>query len=90
LIIERKGYGQKNDGAKNGQYFSPIIFLPENCRLLERGTDVALAGILGLSIAAGRYCFSLSPVVGHSESTRRPESLGTRIFPLGPEKLDTA
>ena len=76
-------------GQKNGQYFLPHHFLPENCLLLERGTDITLAGIFGLSIAAGRCCFSLPPVVGHAEATRRPESLGTRIFPLGTEKLDT-
>ena len=60
LIIERKHYGQKNDWAKRWPvFFCPIIFLPENCVLLERGTDGALAGISGLSLAAGRCCKTL-------------------------------
>jgi hypothetical protein len=49
--------GRKMTGRKDGQsFFSPVIFLPQNCLLLERGTDGALAGISGLGLAAGR-CF---------------------------------
>jgi len=56
LIIERKRYGQKNEWAKNIAIFLPNNFSPQNCLLLERGTDGALAGISGLGLAAGR-CF---------------------------------
>jgi hypothetical protein len=72
LIIEPKGYGQKNDGAKEyGPFFLPHHSFAWKLLLLERGTDGAIAGISGLSLAAGRFCFSVSPVVGQSESPGR-------------------
>jgi hypothetical protein len=41
--------GKKMIGQKDGQYF-----FPQNCLLLKRGTDVAIAGISEHSLAAGR------------------------------------
>jgi hypothetical protein len=46
--------GKKMIGQKDDSVFLPNHFLPFNCLLLERGTDGALAGISGLSFAAGR------------------------------------
>jgi hypothetical protein len=47
--------GKKMNGQENTAIFLPHNFSPQNCLLLERGTDGALAGISGLSFAAGRY-----------------------------------
>jgi hypothetical protein len=46
--------GKNMIGQKDGQYFLPNHFLPQNCLLLKRGTDVAIAGISEHSLAAGR------------------------------------
>ena len=42
-------------GKKMARIFLPLHFFAWKLLLLERGTDGALAGISGLSLAAGRF-----------------------------------